>query len=354
MNTPQRTLLAVAALVSVTVPSSHAYVTNSRWISNSATIRLHGLSFPNASPELNAFVAAKEEWNLNPSNFRFNLLFGDTFAAVGNGESETWFSPVISAPAETWPVFDQAGWIVEKDIIFKSDFCWSFNYTNYAALDAYGASPCRLMEATAVHELGHALGLEHEADEYNVMGSAFSHLHVNGSMVDAYVGEDASAGAVALYGQPAGAGDDVSVTHWKWDEVGTGTDEYSHHMRVQLFNSSGTALLPTVGGTNRFKVNRGQRIQIEFTYENSGANDQSPLVYLVLSPDNWITRYDRLLGTQTPGLIRNNVYTRKYAVTVPADATPGLQYIGAVVDPLDEIDEVDETNNATWTVIDVL
>lgn len=343
-----------AALLGVAALPSHAYVTNGRWVGNSATMRLSGVSFPAASPEQNAVIAAKGEWDLNPSNFRFSLLFNDLNVAKGNGQNEIWIAAGIGFPAATYPVYDAAGNLIEADIIFSSTKCWAFNPTTYTNLEGYGAS-CRLMEATGVHELGHALGLAHEADEYNVMGNAWTHVSLNGSTADAYVGEDASDGAVALYGLSATAGEDVSVSHWKYDAAATGASQYSSHMRVQLYDAAGNALTgATIEGTaTRFNVTSGQTIQVEFTYENSGRSVQTPQVDLVLSTNNTISVLDTWLATQNPTIGRSDVYTRSYTVTLPAGLALGYQWIGAILDPQNVIAELDETNNATWIPINV-
>lgn len=350
----RRTTVLTIALLMLSAVAPFAYVTNGRWIANSTTMRLSAASFPAASPELNAAVAAVDKWNLNPSNFRFTMLFNDTNVAKGNGQNEIWITPGLGRPAATYPLYDAAGNLIEADIIFNDDKCWAFNPTDYTNLEGYGTN-CRLMEASAVHELGHALGLAHEADEYNVMGNAWTHVHVNLSAADAYVGEDASNGAVALYGLAAAAGEDVSVSHWKYDAAATGSDEYSHHKRVEVFDLSGNPLTGTTieGGATRYNVTSGQTIQVEFTYENSGASAQTPQVDLVLSENNWITIFDTWLATHHPTLGRNSVYTHQYTVTLPSGLTPGLRYIGVVIDPLNVIAEVDETNNATWIPINV-
>jgi matrixin len=353
MLTRRKTVLTIA-LLTLSAATPFAYVTNGRWMGNSTTMRLSAASFPAASPEQNAVVSAIDKWNLNPSNFRFNVLFNDTSVAKGNGQSEIWFTPALGHPAATYPIYDAAGNLIEADIIFNDDKCWAFNPTDYTTLEGYGTN-CRLMEASAIHELGHALGLAHEADEYNVMGNAWTHVHVNQSTADAYVGEDASNGAVSLYGLAAAAGEELSVSHWKYDAVATGASDYSHHRRVELFDGSGKPLTGTTieDGATRYDVTSGQTIQVEFTYENSGASLQTPQVDLVLSENNWITIFDTWLATHHPVLGRNSVYTHCYTVTLPGGLTPGFKWIGAVIDPANVINEVDETDNATWIPINV-
>ncbi|MGE3511090.1 MAG: matrixin family metalloprotease [Vicinamibacterales bacterium] len=347
-------LATALILLGIYSSSASAYVTNGRWVGTSATMRLSGISFPAASPEQNAIIAARDAWNLNPSPFRFSLLFNDLSVSRSNSQNEIWITPGLAWPAVTYPVYNASGDLIEADIVFNDDKCWAFNPTAYTNLEGYGTN-CRLMAASAIHELGHALGLAHEADEYNVMGNAWTHVHVNGTAADAYVGEDASDGAVALYGLSATAGEDVSVSHWKYDAAGTGSSAYSRHMRVQLYDAAGVALggASIENGATRFDVTSGQTIQVEFTYENSGRSTQTPEVRLVLSTNNLISVLDTTLTTQTPTIGRNDVYTRRYTVTLPGGLAPGFMWIGAILDPSSVIAELDETNNATWIPVDV-
>lgn len=348
-----RTIALTAAFVTLAVAPSLAWVTSGWRVVPSATMRLSSVSFPAATPQLNAFIAATNEWDLNPSNFRFSLLFNDTSVAQGNGQNETWFAASPGFKAAAIRVFDVAGFLVEADVVFDANYCWVYTGTPYTSLEGYSGGSCRLMEASTVHELGHALGLDHEDDEYNVMGNAYTHVHLNLSTADAYVGEDASDGAVALYGLSPTAGEDVSVSHWKYDQATA--SGYSKHMRVELRDSGGNLLngVSIEDGATRYNVTPGQTIQVEFTFENNGATDQTPRVDLVVSNDNWINIFDALLGTRTPGLTRNRVYTNTYTVTLPSNLTPGFKFIGVIVDPLGAIIENDETNNATWIPINV-
>src|SRR3546814_20372158 len=99
------------------------------------------------------------------------------------------------------------------------------------------------------------------------MGSDFEHIHVNGATATAYIGEDASDGAVFLYGTRAPAFEDLAVVHWKYSGP---SGEYSDHTKTVVYNSGG-AVLQTVngaGGTGE-RVLPGQTGRAEVQYEKN-------------------------------------------------------------------------------------
>lgn len=64
-------------------------------------------------------------------------------------------------------------------------------YSHTLYLWNYGGS-YRPYQTTVMHELGHAMGLEHEDDEYNVMGKDYTHIHAHGGFGTAYLGRRCS------------------------------------------------------------------------------------------------------------------------------------------------------------------
>jgi CARDB protein len=206
-----------------------------------------------------------------------------------------------------------------------------------------------------MHELGHALGLAHEDDEYNIMGEDFTHIHAYGNTATAYPGEDASLGAVRLYGPTIVPREDVSVVHWR--RTGVVQDEYSDHAPTRILDANGVelaaaeALSPNNMDPGAYAVRAGQEIQVEFSFENNGSTDQAhvPVVF-VLSRDTLLSFGDVFLADAHPTLDRNNVYTRTQVIHLPGNLVSGVRYrILAVVDPWNSIPEVFEDNNITYS-----
>lgn len=334
-----------------------------KWETNTVHLRAGATSFANASWQ-NALSTSVSRWNQNPSKFRYTLAFGDTGVRRGNGENEVWFSSdpdaLDGAPAIAWTwyecidywIFGKTVKMTEVDVIFDVAEAYTPFVSNKSSLWEYGGSN-RPFITTAIHELGHGLGLAHVNYTYNVMGSDWTHIHVNGSSARPYVGEDTSAGARHLYGNASPLVQDLSTTHWKY---GSADGEYSDHIKTKVYTSTGASLpTETISGETYYRVNAGQTVQVEFTYENSGASTQSSVpVGFYFSTNDLITTLDTKLKSMSLNLAPDFVYTRKDTVTIPSGLASGsLRWIGVIVDDTGSRSEVTETNNATYLPIKI-
>jgi len=100
-------------------------------------------------------------------------------------------------------------------------------------------------------------------------------------------------------------------------------------------------------GQRRYNVNKGQRVRVWFTYENSGETTQTVKIGYYISTDAYVTTADRLIDTRTFVQQCNNVDTRYVTLTIPTDLISGTTYrLGAIVDYDGSIHEVDEQNAA--------
>ncbi|MCA8961489.1 MAG: hypothetical protein KDC38_13285 [Planctomycetes bacterium] len=328
------------------------------WSGDTANMRTSSVSFP-AGAFRDAIVETMQDWNGGPSQFDFTWQHGDTSVGTSNFQNEIWITAASSsslsgAPAIciSWNLF---GSLQEADVLFadrpSSTTFWSTSHSKNNLLP-YGASS-RPFQTTALHELGHALGLNHENRWYNIMGQDWDHIHANGSSVHYYAGEDGMSGAVFLYG--TSSGEDLGVVHWRYTGA---SGEYSAHARSRMFTSTGGSLstfLDTTYNPNGeigYRVNSGQTVQIELSYENNGATTQSTSVGFYLSTNDFISTGDQLLATSTFTLGRNTVFTTQSTITIPSGLASGtIRWVGAVVDRSGTLSETDESNNATYIAI---
>jgi CARDB len=335
---------------------------NIRFSGTSRVLWASNVSFPSGYWE-NGIFDSIDKFNTNPGNFTYQK--GIVFGSVGrdNGYNEVWGTSdqglLGGAPARAfqyWTCYWAFGDRVhmdEVDIVFDygtSPFIWTADTWKYSLI-RYGGSG-RALQTTGAHEFGHGLILNHVNTEYNIMGNDFEHIHVNGSTATAYPGEDAGDGAVFLYGLRPGPFEDLGVVHWKYSGA---SGEYSDHTRTVIYDTGG-AILPqtTINTETGFLVTAGQTVQVEFTYENNGANAKDNVdVGYYLSTDDHISAADRLLNFTWISLTRGDVLTSTFTLTIPTDLAPGDYWIGAFIDDLSFIPENVEVNNATYIPIRV-
>lgn len=348
--------IGTLGLVLGTTVQAYEYFTSSgakiHWNDTSVKLRMSEISFTEGDAWADAFEMAINQWTKNPSPFWFHTQYGDGSVSTNNSQSEVFFTHdsnfLGGAPAATL-VASRGDEIQWTDIGFDASYTWMSGDTATSSL-GYGGG-YRPFTSTAIHELGHALGLDHEDDEYNMMGTSYTHLSCNAGSLIFGPGEDASDGAVFLYGLYTDDYEDVGVTHWKYlGRDGTG---YSTHTRTVVKNSSGATLAIHAGTEDDpcYEVTSGQTVKVEFTLENSGKHTQSPLVGYYLSSNNNITTGDTLLATRTPTIGRNSVYTTDQTLTLPSLTRGQTYYLGIIMDKDNTLNEVREGNNATYVGI---
>jgi len=360
--------LATGIAISLLIPASvHAYSTSTclgeklKWDSNSRTVGASNVSFPSGYWR-NGLQNGVDAFNQNPSKFRYSLSTDGGGVGRDNGQSEAWGgtgSILQGAPAiaySYWTCYWFFGDHVhmdEVDIVYDYGSPWQWTAdAAKSSLIRYTGS-LRPLQTTTAHEFGHGLKLNHVNTEYNVMGTDFEHIHVNGSTARAYMGEDAADGAVFLYGARSTAWEDVAVVHWKYSGA---SGEYSDHTRTVVYTSAGGALPTfTVNGETGYRVNPGQTVRAEFTYENMGKTTQNNVqVGYFVSTNDLITTLDRRIGGGSFNLSRDNVYTTTVTLTIPRDLATNTSYwLGVVIDERNSLAEAVESNNATYVPIRV-
>jgi hypothetical protein len=319
------------------------------WRDESQKMRMGSVSFPAGSIWSDSFEEAVDRWYDNPSPFYFFTEYGDSSLDTNNSQNEVWFSDdqniLDGAPAITL-LWNSGTKFTAADIVYDADF--DFTVSDLASRSSAYSGTERTFVTASLHELGHSVGLEHENDEYNIMGADWNHVNRNGDTLHFYPGEDACDGAVFLYGVVGSGYQDVSVTHWKY--LGR-DDEYSTHQRTKVYDSGGAELVIHAGTEEddpAYEVTKGATVKPEFTFENNGRTTQTPTVGWYLSVNNFISTFDTLLSTTTPTIGRGDVYVTSHSVVIPNTLTSSTYYwLGALIDKDDTLSEVNENNNAT-------
>ena len=312
-------------------------------------LRAHAGSFPPGDPYRDWLGWVVSEWNKTPAKMVYNLTYDDSSVGENNGQNEIWFRSTMSDPAVTkmWYACALAGPCVlyEADVIFNR--AEPYIASAYKpSLWEYGGS-FRPFQTTAMHELGHAQGLGHTADRYSIMGTDWTHIRANGFLATAYVGEDAVAGSIALYGADAGL-PDYATAHWRRTGATAG---YSDHSRTRLLASNYVELPRLSGVEPTYVVNNGQEIEVEVMLESMPPGTvNSFYLALMLSSDSNINKSDKLVRLH-PITIHSQdwptaaLFTMVLPTGIPAGST---RYVGVILDYFDQVTELDETNNYTY------
>lgn len=328
-----RRVAGAAALLALGATSAQAAVWQTcdgnkiKWNSNWTNMYISTTSFPAGSSWDSDLQNAMWHWN-HVGGSGFNFYVGrdtDGSHSNSNGVNEIYFSAAEtgSALAVTfsryhcyWAFGYQYG-RDEADIAFNTSYAWNTGSLNYASL----GSPYNF-ELVALHELGHALGLQHSDGVQATMNSYYA----NGGPVGYYKEVDPLPddryGVRALY--PDGTGEtDVAGSAFK--RTGTGT--------------SGLISTPTY-------AYRGTYVNMEFTFANLGTSTQTFDIGFYLSTNDYISTADRWLGTNYGAWASSGALgTYSRSLYIPTDIAPGTYYLGYLVDGGFAIGEGNEGNN---------
>jgi len=365
-----------------------------RWPTNYQTISLDSISFPIGTAR-SALLSAINHLNDGPSNFTLGATVNGTNPSVNNETSEAFFSDTSQHTAyvaqlldcsDSTETLDEQGRTIISDgavdVVFSTPTSPAARVFAYSVGDAYlpgiqgsdglllqrdlreygggafgGGQENRTFNSTALHELGHFYGLKHSTTIYNLMGLDRTHIHANGFLAQAYVGEDASHGAVYLYGESDEQRENLSVSHWKFDPDTAADANYSRHKRTEIYDQGGNPLTNAATGNNEqiYEVWPGQRISVEFTLENSGTTNYRVPVAYYYSTNDFITTNDTFLEETQRTINRNLTYEYRRTINIPMTVSVGdTDAIGIIVDSYDDIEEVNEFDNATYIKVRII
>ncbi len=358
------TILLVHALLAIFPSRSHAYFTlecdgeKVRWRTidfNTEAIRLRmsAVGFPEVSGWTDLLTSAVAKWNRQPTQGRF-LLTRERNVALDNEQNEVWFtdsedvldgSPAIAHISYDWWDCED---IEETDIAFRSNGSFTASRRPGDLLAYRGASWA--FEPAALHELGHALGLQHNGSFMNIMGTDGNHLQTQGDLAAGHIGQDAAAGAVYLYGQSPHALPDFSIHHIKFRGA-PGAEEYAPHEATRTTSPESFGMNLRIGNERIITVRQGQPLDIEFTPDHNDVGNYRTPIGIYLSADRTITSRDRRVLLRDYPVLRGFFpVPETFRIEIPKTLPAGDYYAGAIIDPENEIEEMFEDNNATFAM----
>jgi hypothetical protein len=218
-----------------------------------------------------------------------------------------------------WLKMDYEFKLTEMDIVFNtrynSNFASNFSYTG----NQYSR------EGVALHELGHALGLDHEN-------------HVQALMNEAVP----NSGPVGCGMEWTPFGDDRSGVRHLYPDGTTERDiAASTYKLCDTCSKSTSKLVPA-----STSAKQGDQVYMEYTVSNLGSYQETYNIGFYLSTDELISTSDVLIGTVTGAALSAGAtgLSNRY-LTIPHSVKPGKYYLGFIVDYDNVIPESNETNN---------
>lgn len=327
----RRTVLSILAITVAFPGIVNAYSWSTchgriKWNKNWANLYISTTSFPAGSSWDARLQNAMWHWN-NVKGSRFNFYVGrdtDGTHRSGNGKNEVYLDngltgSTLAVTRVRYHCYWFFGWhkgIDETDIGFNNNKSWSTSPINYSSL----GSPINF-ESVALHEQGHALGLDHENRWMATLNANYPNSGPLGHWKEWDPLADDREGARYLYPDST-TETDVAGSAFKW--TGSG--------------NSGLVSSPS-------SATRGSSVSIEFTFANQSTSTKNFNIGFYLSTNDYISTGDRLLGTNSAWGSAGYMGTFTRTLTIPSSISPGTYYLGFIVDYDQNVTEANEGNN---------
>ena len=303
------------------------------WKSNNTTMYISTISMPPDSEWDIRLQWAMSEWNaVRGSKWKF-YVSRDTDRTVSNsnGKNEIYFIhhsgnelAITYSRYQCYWFFGIRYGYIEADIEFNVKYLWTCStFTGNSTGSPYN------FELVALHELGHALGLNHSNGRVSTMNS----YYYNG-------------GPIGHHNQVEPHADDRYGLRILYPDSTTGRNVSASRFHNTGGGASAINSVQTTNGNVVELLECNKQYDIRYTVENLGTQDEpSVRVEFYLSTNSYISTSDIYLGSTTWSIPKGSYVTAQKRITVPNSIATGNYYIGYSVDPHNTIVETDESNN---------
>lgn len=215
--------------------------------------------------------------------------------------------------------------LIEADVVFRNDTTYT------SGLPSQGTNELSLATISA-HEFGHALGLDHNTDDY----PAIMNRHVFAENVsEVRLGEDDYAALLSLHPLPTSTGRNFMLTKWDVGPDTTDDDRVKVERWAKDWPAAGLFVAPTCGSIPMVPGYSPSKIWASVN-GTGGPYSPVPIEWTLSVDSTCFNGDDILIGTRGPGLITNTPYPvgpDGDAYFIPATTPNGPYYVCAGINP---------------------